>query len=127
MKILLDTHILILAAIDKLPEEAVRYIADESNTLLFSTASIWEIMIKNGLGRKDFAVDPMSLYNGLLMAEYTELPVTSHHVLRVKNLPSFHKDPFGRILLAQAAYEGVAFLTADKEISKYPGSIIFVG
>ena len=83
--------------------------------------------IKRGLGRDDFAVDPASLYSGLLSAGYLELPITGRHTLLVSTLPPLHKDPFDRILLAQAASEGIPFLTADKTLLQYPGSIIAVG
>ena len=83
MRILLDTHILLWAAADKLPPIAVSYIGDKANTLLFSSASIWEITIKSELGRTDFSVDPVALYNGLLGAGYEELTVTSRHSLNV--------------------------------------------
>ena len=127
MKLLLDTHILLWAAAGELPSEAARYIEDMANTLLFSPASIWEIVIKRGLGRTDFVVDPASLHNGLLNAGYQELPITGLHTLLVANLPLLHKDPFDRILLAQAAAEGIPLLTADSNLKQYPGSVIFVG
>ena len=127
MKILLDTHILLWAAADELPKEASRYIDDASNTLLFSPASIWEIVIKRGLDRPDFIVDPASLYSGLMSAGYEELPITGRHTLLVSNLPPLHKDPFDRILLAQAASEGIPLLTSDDLVSQYPGSVIMVG
>jgi len=125
MKILLDTHILLWAAAGELPPEAARYIEDTNNTLLFSSASIWEIVIKRNLNRPDFVVDPASLYSGLLSAGYQELAVTGKHTLLVGALPPLHKDPFDRILLAQAASEGIPFLTSDEILSQYPGSIIF--
>ena len=127
MKILLDTHILLWAAAGELPPEAARYIADQTNTLLFSPASLWEIVIKRGLGRTDFIVDPASLYSGLLSTGYQELPITGRHTLLISTLPPLHKDPFDRILLAQAASEGIPFLTSDRLLSQYPGSVIFVG
>ena len=127
MKILLDTHLLIWTAAGNPPAKAVRYIEDKANTLLFSSASIWEVTIKNGLNRADFAVDPAALYNGLLSAGYEELPVISRHTLLVGSLPMLHKDPFDRILLAQAASEGIIFLTADEVVAQYPGSVVFVG
>ena len=126
MRLLLDTNILIWAAEGRLPKEAARYIGDMSNTLLFSTASIWEIVIKNGLGRDDFHVDPTSLYSGLLKAGYEELAVTGRHALLVSSLPLLHKDPFDRILLAQSAYECIPLLTSDEAIKQYPGHIINV-
>ena len=126
MKILLDTQMLLWAAADKLPPKALRYIEDRANTLLFSPASLWEVVIKRGLGRSDFIVDPASLYSGLLSAGYQELPIIGRHTLLVSTLPPIHKDPFDRILLAQAASEGIPFLTSDKLLSQYPGSVILI-
>ena len=125
MRLLIDTHILLWAAADELPPEAARYIQNMDNTLLFSPASIWEVVIKRSLGREDFSVDPASFYSGLLSAGYIELPITGRHSLLVSTLPPLHKDPFDRILLAQAASEGIPFLTSDALLSQYPGSIIF--
>jgi PIN domain nuclease of toxin-antitoxin system len=126
MKILLDTHILLWAANGELPYEAAQYINDETNKLLFSPVSLWEVVIKRGLDRTDFIVDPASLYSGLLSAGYEELPVIGRHTLLVATLPHLHKDPFDRILLAQAASEGIPFMTSDITLSQYPGSIIFI-
>ena len=127
MKILLDTHLLLWAAADELPPQAERFIEDRANTLIFSTASIWEVVIKHGLGRQDFIVDPASLYGGLLGAGYQELPVLGRHTLLVSTLPPLHKDPFDRILLAQAASEGIPLLTADEFLLRYPCSVIYAG
>ena len=127
MKILLDTHILLWAAAGELPSTAARYIEDSTNTLLFSPASLWEIVIKRGLGRADFVVDPASLFSGLLSAGYQELPITGRHTLLISTLPTLHKDPFDRILLAQAISEGVPLLTSDSLVSQYSGSVIYVG
>jgi len=126
MKILVDTHILLWAAAGELPLEAARYVEDMANTLLFSPASIWEIVIKRGLGREDLIVAPTFLYNGLVSAGYQELPIVSRHALLVSSLPPLHKDPFDRILIAQSTAEGIPLLTSDINLSQYPGSIIFV-
>jgi PIN domain nuclease of toxin-antitoxin system len=126
MRILIDTHILLWAAADELPLGAARYIEDMANTLLFSPASIWEVVVKHSFGRDDFIVDPASLYSGLISAGYQELPITSRHTLLVSNLPLLHKDPFDRILLAQAASEGIPLLTSDNTLAQYPGSLILV-
>ena len=126
MNLLLDTHILLWAAAGELPEEAEKYINDVNNALFFSSASIWEIVIKNGLGRKDFIVDPPSLYRGLINAGYEELEITGQHTLLVSSLPTLHKDPFDRLLLAQAAYEGITLVTADDVVAQYPGSVIYI-
>jgi len=100
---------------------------DKTNILLFSSASIWEVVIKSGLGREDFVVEPASLYSGLLSAGYQELPVTSRHSLLVATLPPLHKDPFDRILLAQSMSEGVPLLTIDRILTQYKSSVIYVG
>jgi PIN domain nuclease of toxin-antitoxin system len=126
LKLLLDTHLLLWAAGDMLPKEAVRYFLDEDNTLLFSPASIWEVVIKNSLNRPDFKIDPFALYRGLLNNGYEELCITGDHTLIVGTLPPIHKDPFDRILLAQAKSEGIALLTADTVLTRYPLSIICV-
>jgi len=119
VRLLIDTHLLLWAATDLLPRKAVPYFLNEENELFFSSASIWEIVIKRGLNRPDFQVNPSELYRGLLNNGYTELTVTSHHVLLVADLPPIHKDPFDRILLAQAKAENMVLLSADKILSRY--------
>ena len=126
MKILLDTHILIWAAAGTLPEAAVPYISNMNNTLLFSPASIWEIVIKKGLNRPDFQIDPAALYQGCLDNGYIELDISGSHVLAVGSLPPIHKDPFDRLLFAQSQVEGVSLLTADETLAQYGGAVICV-
>lgn len=125
MSLLLDTHILLWAAgaPERLPAAARAMIEDPGTKLIFSVASLWEIVIKNGLGRADFDVDPHLLRRGLLENGYTELAVTGLHVLAVDLLPPIHKDPFDRILIAQARTEGLTLLTADEVVARYPGPI----
>ena len=128
MKFLIDTHLLIWAANEpeKLSSKAVSLMANPDHELLFSAASIWEIAIKNGLGRDDFKVDARLLRRGLLDNDYTELTITSAHAVFVESLPLIHKDPFDRILVAQATAEGFTLLTADSTVAKYPGPIELV-
>lgn len=125
MKLLLDTHLLLWAAThpDRLSEEARSLIDNPENELLFSAASLWEIVIKRGLGREDFTVDARILRRGLLDNGYRELPIVSDHVVAIESLPAVHKDPFDRVLVAQAAIEGITLLTTDGLIGKYPGPI----
>lgn len=125
---MLDTHLLIWAANEpeKLSGKAVALITNPAHELLFSAASLWEIAIKNGLGRADFKVDARLLRRGLLDNDYTELAITSAHAVFVEGLPLIHKDPFDRILIAQATVEGFTLLTADATVAKYPGSIELV-
>ena len=125
MRLLVDTHLLLWAAMDVLPQKAVPYFTDENNELVFSSASIWEVVIKNGLKRRDFRVDPIVLYRGLLDNGYLELPVTSQHVLFVTDLPLIHRDPFDRILIAQAKAENLTLLSSDKNLSRY-SPVIYV-
>lgn len=125
MNLLLDTHILLWAAgaPERLPPEAVALIESEENRLHFSAASLWEITIKNDLGRPDFKVDPHLFRRGLIENGYAELPIISQHVLGLSHLPPIHKDPFDRILVAQAEYEGFLLLTADEKLARYSGPI----
>ncbi len=128
MKLLLDTHIILWAAgqPDKLSDKARELLLDTSNTLFFSAASIWEIVIKCGLGRDDFKVDPHRLHKMLVLNGYTELTITTEHTLIVNSLPYIHKDPFDRILLAQARSEGMFLLTVDTYIIQYGEGVIAV-
>jgi len=126
MKLLLDTHMLLWAAAGTLPRDAERMVLDGGNTLFFSPASIWEIGIKKGLGRSDFKVDPEVLRRGLLDNHYREIPITSQHALAACELPHIHKDPFDRMLLAQAKTEGLPLLTSDSALREYPGPLIFI-
>ena len=126
MKLLLDTHILLWLAADTLPSSASEYILDESNELLFSPANIWEVVIKKGLGRADFDVDPYLLLSGLIENGYEQLQITAHHALFTATLPMLHKDPFDRILLAQSIVEGVSLLTSDDTLTQYPAPVILV-
>ena len=91
--------------------------------LLFSAASLWEVAIKRGLGRHDFKVDARLLRRGLLDNGYSELPIVSDHIVAIESLPALHKDPFDRVLVAQATVEGVTLLTIDSLVAQYPGPI----
>ena len=128
MKVLLDTHVLLWAAgvQARLPQEARELIEDPDTELVFSAASLWEVAIKSGLGRDDFRVDARLLRRGLLENGYTELAVTGSHAVAVDSLPPLHKDPFDRILVAQAQVEGILLLTADSAVASYGGSIRMV-
>ena len=125
MKLLLDTHLLLWAAgqPNRLSANAGKLIGNPENELLFSAASLWEVAIKRGLGRHDFQVDPRLLRRGLLDNGYGELPIVSDHVVAIESLPAIHKDPFDRILVAQATVEGITLLTTDSLVAQYPGPI----
>jgi PIN domain nuclease of toxin-antitoxin system len=128
VKLLLDTHILLWAAgyPEKLSESTRILLTTPENSLFFSAASIWEIVIKLGLGREDFKVDPYRLRKMLVVHGYAELPITAEHALKVNSLPYLHKDPFDRLLLAQARAEGMLLLTSDASVSQYQESVLAV-
>ena len=123
MRLLLDTHVLLWAAGGNalLPAAFQAAIEDIGNDVLFSSASIWEIAIKQGQGRPDFHADPHVLRQRLLENGYGELPINGEHALAVARLPLLHKDPFDRILVAQAIVEGVCLLSVDQMVLQYPG------
>lgn len=125
MRLLLDTHILLWAAgqPERLPAEARELISSVDNELYFSAGSLWEVAIKRALGRDDFTVDARLLLRGLRDNGYTELPILGTHVVALDNLPPLHKDPFDRILIAQAQVEGITLLTADPMVARYPGPV----
>ena len=125
MKLLLDTHLLLWAAGEpkRLSKQARTLIDNQDNEILFSAASLWEVAIKRGLGREDFKVDARLLRRGLLDNGYSELPIISDHVVATESLPPIHKDPFDRVLVAQATVEGVTLLTIDSLVAQYPGPI----
>jgi len=125
VRLLLDTHIVLWLALspDRLSKKARSLLSNESNELVYSVASLWEIVIKSGLDRVDFRIDPRALRQGLLDNDYTELPVTGEHALATDALPRIHRDPFDRLLLAQAVIEGLTLLTADAQLSRYGGPV----
>lgn len=125
MILLLDTHLLLWAVSepDRLSREARSLLEDLENQLAFSVASLWEIAIKRGLGRPDFQVDPRLLRRGLTDNGYRELAITAEHALQIDSLPPIHRDPFDRMLVAQATVEGIALLTSDDVVARYPGPV----
>jgi len=128
VKLLADTHILLRAAIDPqlLSAAAIGLITDADNDIFFSAASIWEVAIKSALGRTDFQVDPGRLHRGLIANGYTELPIAGVHGRAASALAPIHKDPFDRMLIAQATIEEMLLLTSDALIAKYPGPVRLV-
>jgi PIN domain nuclease of toxin-antitoxin system len=125
VKLLLDTHLLLWAAANdrRLPPAARALIESRENEPLFSAASLWEIVVKGGLGRDDFRVNARLLRRALVQNGYSELPITSEHAIAIETLPAIHRDPFDRMLVAQATIEGVTLLTSDRIVARYPGPI----
>jgi PIN domain nuclease of toxin-antitoxin system len=128
VKVLLDTHVLLWAAgaPERLTAAAREMLESTDTELLYSAASLWEIAIKRGLGRADFRVEPRVLRRNLEEHGYEELAIASRHALALDQLPPIHRDPFDRMLIAQAQVEGVTLLTADATVARYPGAILHV-
>jgi PIN domain nuclease of toxin-antitoxin system len=125
MRLLLDTHLLLWTVIqpDRVALPVRRMIEDPSNDIHFSVVSIWEVAIKRSLGRADFTVDSQVLRRSLLDSRYEEVVVEGAHAVAVEMLPLLHKDPFDRMLVAQATVEGIMLLTSDASLARYPGPI----
>ena len=125
MRLLLDTHLLIWTACasPRLSLAAKRMIDDPANEVMFSAASIWEIAIKFQQGKTDFPFDPAVLRTGFLDNGYQELMVSGEHGIAASALPLIHKDPFDRLLLAQATVENILLLTVDPILARYPGPV----
>jgi PIN domain nuclease of toxin-antitoxin system len=125
VKYLLDTHLLIWAVTEdkKLSADTAALIDDMENTLVFSVLSLWEIALKRGLDRRDFLYDARVVRQSLLNNGHEELSILSQHVVAVDELPPIHKDPFDRLLVAQATVEGIVLLTADATVAQYPGPV----
>ncbi|EAQ6132177.1 type II toxin-antitoxin system VapC family toxin [Salmonella enterica] len=119
MDLLLDTNILLLMAYEpeKLKGDVVDLLEDTDKTLCFSAASIWEVVIKSNLNKADFSVDPEQFRNGLFGAGLIEIPIKSEHTLVVNDLPEkLHKDPFDRLIIAQAKYIKIPLITSDRKL-----------
>jgi len=129
MQLLLDTHLLLWAASEpeRLNPALLPMLEDPMNTPVFSVVSLWELVIKRSLSRPDFQVEPSLLRQALMEVGWRELSVEAHHVLAVGQLPPLHRDPFDRLLLAQAQSEGLLLITADQQLARYPGPVRRMG
>ena len=125
MTVLVDTHLLLWAAGEpaKLPAEARALLQEPGQELWFSAASLWEVAIKHRLGRDDFRIEPRRLRRGLIENGWRELTMTSEHAIAASELPALHKNPFDRMMIAQAQVEGVTLLTSDDVVARYPGPV----
>ena len=121
MRLLLDTHVLLWAVGKpaRLNAETRSLLEETANEVLFSAASIWEIAIKAKLGRTDFAVRPEQIARAALETGFVELPVSAAAAARVVDLPLHHRDPFDRLLVAQAMAEPMRLYTADPLLPPY--------
>jgi PIN domain nuclease of toxin-antitoxin system len=127
MRLLVDTQLLLwaVAKTRRLPKEARRLLEDPANEVLFSAASLWEIVIKAALRRTDFKVDVARLRPALVEMGFVELPISGAHAERLASLPPIHKDPFDRMLVAQSLAEPLVLLTNDRVLADY-GDVVRV-
>jgi PIN domain nuclease of toxin-antitoxin system len=127
VRVLIDTHILLwwLAGSDKLSTEA-RELIESADSALFSAASIWEIAIKARLGKMDFAVEPLEIAKAASLAGFREVAINSAAAGRVAKLPLHHRDPFDRLLIAQALELPCRLLTVDRALAQYSDLVIVV-
>ena len=128
MRILLDTHILLWALMEpqRLGAALCATLEDPGHEILFSSASIWEMSIKAALGRAAFPVSPARIVETALSTGFVELPVGSPAALQVAFLPHHHRDPFDRLLVAQAMTEPATFYTADKTLAAYSELVVCI-
>ena len=127
MRILLDTHVwlCILAAPERLSRASRTRLGDPTHQFYFSAASVWEIAIKHALGRMQLPGEPLAyLRSRLGQGPTIPLPIQHEHALRIATLPRHHRDPFDRMLVAQAQVEGLALMTADPVFRVYEVEII---
>ena len=123
--LLLDTHLLLWAAFspEKLSPEACEILRSRQTPLAFSLVTLWEVAIKTSLARPDFSVDPQRLQRALLAEGFVEVPITAAQIVRVATLPWVHRDPFDRLLVAQAIEDRLTLLTSDATLKRY-GSFV---
>lgn len=124
MKLLLDTHaaLWILTDDERLSDNVWRHITDSSNLVLLSAASVWEIAIKRALGKLAAPDECLAL---LLDTGVTALSVSAEHAASVEQLPAHHRDPFDRILIAQAIAEGAALVSCDPKLRPYGVTLVW--
>ncbi len=126
MKLLLDTHTFIWwdSAPAKLSEAALSLYRDSANQLVLSVTCLWEIQIKRQLGKLDLRLPMAEIVahqqktNGIAL-----LPIFQEHILALEALPFHHRDPFDRLLVAQALVEGAALVSGDPVLKSYPVDI----
>lgn len=124
MRLLLDTHALLWALLDpdRIPEATLDIVRDPSTELLVSAATAWEIGTKYRLGKLDDARAVVLGYRDhLTRLRATELPISGHHALTAGTLTWEHRDPFDRVIVAQAMTESVPVVTADRALAGFPG------
>ncbi len=125
MRLLLDTNALIwsMARRERIPATALEAIEDRSNNVFVSVVSAWEIEIKAAKGKLEL---PTDLDSAFAAQSFVHLPVTMKHAYAVETLPPHHRDPFDRMIIAQAHLEGMTLVTSDTEIPRYPVAVLSI-
>jgi len=120
-RLLLDTNVLLASLLSpyRLPKTTQTVLTDPQHTILFSAVSLWEIAIKSSLRRPDFDFEPQDIYQLAQETGFTELPMESIHTFLLASLPWYHKDPFDRLLVAQAMTLPARLLTTDAALVPY--------
>lgn len=124
MKLLCDTSVLLRRAAGLSSKEALQYLDDDSYDLYYSVAGVWEVAIKNHAGK--LGLDSLSYEDMLKSAGFKHIDITSKHIQQLNSLDGHHKDPFDRIMIAQAIVESCLFLTTDKLLGEYHPNVIVV-
>jgi PIN domain nuclease of toxin-antitoxin system len=121
VRLLIDTHLLIWAVSEprKLPSRVRALLEDGANEILFSTCSAWELAVKASTGRPNFEGSPSEIVAGGFEAGFVELPIKMQAALKIAELPPHHRDPFDRLLVAQAMTETIQLLTVDRKLAVY--------
>lgn len=119
MRLLIDTHILYwaLKSPERLSEDARAALENINNDVFVSPASLWELQIKAGQNKLQL---PEHFIDAINISGFRSLPITLEHANRIGQLPQIHKDPFDRILVAQALEESLSLMTRDEILAKYP-------
>lgn len=128
MKVLLDTHALLWFITDslELSDPALEILSNKQNEILVSIASLWEITIKNSLGKLELICPFSELFpHQLEINAFSQLPITIPHLIALGQLPYHHRDPFDRILIAQAIAEKTPLISVDSAFTPYPVTIIW--
>jgi len=123
MDLLLDSNILILAAQGALPAAAAHFVEDDDNRLFYSAAAYWEISIKYQSGKLPLPIEPWRLFDALRHSGYREVAIEGRHIYTLGSLAELHKDPFDRIMVAQAIRENMLFLTTDEALAGYGANV----
>lgn len=118
---LLDTNLVLWTAVspDRLSKRALALVASRDVEVAFSLGTMWEVAIKTSLEKPGFKVDSTALRNGLLDQGFRQMDIRHEHIAVVARLPWHHRDPFDRLLVAQALVEGLTLLTSDRLLARY--------